>query len=149
MKHLSVLLSIFILLSFTACDSPSMSGKKVHKEYFKGGQLRSEFIMDDSTGQNGLFKEYNYDGNKLSSVGMRNGVKHGTEYMYDAKGRVMRADPYVNGRIHGTRKDFYPNGDVLASIPYQKGVRRGYAFVYNKDGSINKKVMFRNNKMVN
>ena len=149
MKHLSLLLPIFVLLSFTACDGPSMSGGKVHKEYFKGGQLRSEFIMDDSTGQNGLFIEYNYDGKKLTSVRMKNGVKNGDEHIYDAKGRVMRSDPYVNGRIHGTRKDFYENGDVLASIPYRKGMRSGQAFVYNKDGSINKKVMFRNNKMVN
>ena len=149
MKQLSLLLAAFVLLSLTACNGPSLSGKTVKKEYFTGGQLRSEFIMDDKSGQNGLLKQYNYDGKKLSSVRIRNGVKNGMENLYDPYGRVIRSDPYINGRINGTRKEFYPNGQVLASIPYRNGMRNGQAFLYNKDGSINKKVMFRNDKMVN
>ena len=49
MKKLSLLLSALILLSFTACSSPGFSEKKVKKEYFTNGDIRTEFIMDDDT----------------------------------------------------------------------------------------------------
>ena len=77
MKQLSLFLSIFVLLFLSACEGPGLSGKTVKKEYFTGGQIRSEFIMDDKTGQNGLLKEYGYDGHVISSVNIRNGVPNG------------------------------------------------------------------------
>ena len=77
MKKLSLFLSIFVLLFLSACQEPGLSGKTVKKEYYTGGKLRSEFIMNDDSGQNGLRKEYGYDGHVISTVHIRNGVPHG------------------------------------------------------------------------
>jgi len=152
MKKLTFFLSIFILFMFTACSSPEFSnpfGKEVKKEYFTGGKLRSEFIMDDSTGQTGLLKQYGYDGKLTSVVPMKNGVKHGIEIFYDSRGRVLRKTPFNRNRRHGIVKVFYPNGDSLAEISYVNGIKHGKAIKYNKDRSINQQVMFKNGKQIN
>ena len=148
MKISSFFLVLFSLLFFTACEGPSL-GKKVEKEYYTGGKVRSEFIMTDSAGQHGELKKYGYDGHVTSVVNISNGVKDGMEIWYDSKHRVIRNIPYVNGKIHGTLKELYPNGDVMATVPYQSGMRNGQAFSYNKDGSVYRKVLFKNGRMTN
>lgn len=149
MKALSLFFVLFSLIFFTACEGPSLGGGKVKKEYFTGGKLKSEFIMTDSTEQNGQLKKYGYEGHLTSVVDIRDGVRDGMEVWYDTKGRIIRNVPYVNGRIHGTLKEFYANGDVLATIPYQSGIKTGEAFSYNKDGSVHRKVIFKNGRMIN
>ncbi len=148
MKALSLFSVLFSLIFFTACEGPHLGGK-VKKEYYTGGKVSSEFIMTDSSGQNGKLKKYGYEGHLTSSVNIQNGVKNGSETMYDSRGRVISKTPYINGRIHGAKKDFYPNGDTLGIIPYRHGMKEGTAFSYNKDGSVHRKVEFKNNKMVN
>lgn len=148
MKALSFFLLLFSLIFFTACEGPSLGGK-VEKKYFTGGKIKSEFIMTDSSGQNGQLKKYGYAGHLTSVVQIQNGVKNGMEIMYDSKARVISKTPYVNGRIHGTKKDFYPNGETMGAIPYQYGMKDGTAFAYNKDGTVYRKVIFRKDRMLN
>lgn len=149
MKKLSLLLSVFVLLSFTACDGPSLSGKTVKKTYFTGGGLQTEFIMDDKTGQNGVLKKYGYSGKLTSSVHIVNGVENGVETLYDDDGRVLRKLNYVNGRLEGIQSAYYPNGDIMVTYSYRNGVRDGVAQTYRRDGSVAKKVMYRNDKLAN
>lgn len=149
MKKLSLLLLALLLLSFTGCGTPSLRIKKVKKEYFTGGQIRTEFIMDDDTEQNGLLKQYGYNGNVTSTVNIRNGVKDGVETGFDKKGRVIWKLTYVNGKQEGQQYAYYPNGDIMLSFTYVSGQKHGPAMTYNKDGSINKKVMYQHGKIVN
>lgn len=149
MKYFSFLLALSSLFFFTACDGPSLSGKTVTKEYYTGGQIRTEYIMDDKAGRNGLIKRYGYEGNVISTETIRNGVKDGYMKLYNSKGLVIRIKPYVNGRVQGTQKDLYENGDILATVPYVNGVRNGVAYVYRKDGSVDRRVTFKNDRMVN
>jgi len=149
MKRLSFLLSIFTLLLLTGCDSPSLMGKEVKKTYFTGGQVATEFIMDDDTGQNGLLKKYGYNGNVTSTVTIHNGVKDGVETGFDEKGRAIWKLTYINGKQNGIQKAFYPNGDLMVSYVYKNGVKDGPAQTYNRDGSINRKVMYHQGKIIN
>ena len=150
MKALSLFLVLFSLFFFTACEGPSVGGKgKVKKEYYTGGKIRSEFIMTDSSGHNGLLKKYGYESHLTSTVNIRNGVKHGTETWYDNKGRVIQKVPYINGEKHGVQTGHYPNGDVMMSITYQSNVAHGKATKYNQDGTINQQVVYRNGRIVN
>ena len=142
------IISLFILFFLTACDSPSF-GKKVEKEYYTGGQLRTEFIWSDSTGRNGIKRTYGYEGHLTSSVNITNGVRNGIMTMYDKKGRVIRQTPYVNGKIHGIDKSFYPNGDQMITFTYQNGMKNGYAYTYYPSGKVCRKAKFRNNRVVN
>ena len=152
MKKITLLLSLFMLFAFSGCSTPVLPipfGKKVKKEYFTGGQIRSEFIMDDSSGQNGVLKKYGFDGKITSVAHIRNGVRDGVETWYDKKGRVLMKVPYVNGKKHGVQEAYYENGDIMMSTTYENGIKSGPATAYRKDGSIYKQVMFDHGKIVN
>lgn len=145
MKQLTVLLSIFVLFFVNACTTPDIANpfaSNVKKEYFTGGQLRSEFFMTDSTGHNGLLKKYGYNGKLNSTVPIVNGMKEGDEKLYDAQGRMIKKTPYVRGKKEGVMEAYYPNGDVMIQISYLHDLKHGKAVKYNKDGSINQEVTF-------
>jgi len=150
MKKLSFFLSIFVLFFLSACSTPTLSNpfkSKVKKEYFTGGKLRSEFIMTDKNGQNGLLKKYGYNGKLNSTVPIEGGVKHGTETLFDQHGRIIKKTPYVNGKRQGVLEAYYPNGDVMAQITYSNNIKHGKAVKYNRNGSINQQVTFHNGRL--
>jgi len=149
MKKLSLLLYIFTLLFMTGCDNPSLMGKKVKKTYFTGGQISSEFIMNDDTGKNGILKKYGYNKNLTSTVTIRNGVKDGVETGFDEEGRVIWRYTFINGIKSGEQYAYYPNGDVMVSYNYVNGIKEGVARTYNVDGSVNKQVTYRHGEILN
>ena len=148
-NKLTLLLSIFTVLLFTGCDSPSPFGGKVEKTYFTGGKVSSTYTWDDQSGKNGILRKYGHSEKITSSVHIRNGVKDGIESWYDPQGRVIQQVPYVNGRIHGIKAAFYPNGDKMITYTYKYGMKHGYAFAYHPDGTVSKKVKFKNNRLIN
>lgn len=154
MRNIFLLLSSLLLFIFTACGQSTLTpyGDKVvqvKKESFTGGDISSEFLMIDKTGRNGTMKKYGYEGKVTSISRIRNGVKDGIEILYDGKGRPMRRTPYVNGRIHGTYTELYPNGDTMVTIPFVHNIQEGEAYAYNKDGSIERTVMYSQGKIIN
>jgi len=149
MKPLFLFVSLVVVLLLSGCDTPSLSGEKVKKEYFTGGQLRSEFIMDDDTGQNGILKKYGYDGHLTSTARIQNGVQDGLETGYDSEGRVLWRQYYLNGKQQGVQKAYYPNGDLMVTYTYKNGIKDGVAQTYHKNGIVAKRVIYRNNRIVN
>jgi len=167
MKNLSFFIAMYILIFLSACSTPqvpktvnnipnpiptavpNLFGSNVKKEYFTGGKLRSEFIMSDKTGQNGLLKKYGYNGKLTSTVTILKGQKHGTETLFDQKGAVLKRTPYNYGKKEGTLEAYYPNGDVMATIPYKNDLKHGKAIKYNKDGSINAQATYSFGRLTN
>ncbi len=152
MNKLSFFLSTLFILFLTSCSTPTLStpfGGKVKKEYYTGGGLRSELLMSDETGHSGLLKKYGYDGKLTSKVQIQNGVKNGTETLFDSRGRVLRETPYVNGRKNGVLKVYYPNGDLMAEITFANNRKHGKAVKYKKDGSIHEQAIFKNGRRAN
>jgi len=151
MKKRSLFLSMLLLFAFTGCTTDTVApfGKKVKKEYFTGGKLRSVFIMDDATGRNGILKQYGYDGKLTSETTIRNGLKNGIETLYDKNGLVIRKTPYLNNQKEGLQQYFYSNGDVMAEVTYINNLKEGEAIKYNQDGSIYETVFFEHDKIMN
>jgi antitoxin component YwqK of YwqJK toxin-antitoxin module len=149
MKQLSLFVIFLSLLFLAGCEGPSPFGSNVKKEYFTNGQLRSEFIMSDKTGANGLLKRYGPDGELTSTVPIRNGVKNGVEKLYDKEGHVLKTTIYVNGKKHGDEKGYYPNGDVWFSMPYRNGILNGDAYMYRQDGKVVRHAVYKDGKIIN
>lgn len=148
MKYISAILISLFLLLITGCETPSLGGHRVKKEYFTNGQLRSEFIMSDETGMNGLLKQYGPDEELTSTVEIRNGVKNGIEKLYDDEGRVIKTTPYINGKKHGYEKGYFPNGDVWFAMPYRNGVLNGKAYIYRQDGTVLRQATYKEGKII-
>ncbi len=153
MKVLSFITAIslsFLVITGCSLTEPNpYEGYKVKKEYFTGGQIRSIFIMTDDSEQNGVLKKYGYDGSVTSMGYIKNGVNDGEEKWYDKKGRKILLVHYVKGKKHGVEEGYYPNGDVMMSTTYAKGLKNGEAHTFNKDGSINKQIIFKDDRVVN
>lgn len=167
MQKLSFFIASYILIFLNACTSPRVPeavknipspiptavpdifGSNVKKEYFTGGKLRSEFIMSDKTGQNGLLKKYGYNGKLTSTVTILKGQKHGTETLFDQKGGVLKRTPYKYGKKEGTLEAYYANGDIMATIPYKNDLKHGKAIKFNKDGSINAEATYAFGRLTN
>lgn len=156
MNKLSFLLFFLLIFVFNGCGStttgnvtPSKNVVKVKKEYFTGGKIRSEFLMYDHTGMNGLRKMYGFEEKLISSAEIQNGVKHGKEIFYDEEGRIRLVRPYNNGRLDGVATAYYENSSPKMTITYVKGLKHGPAKKYNKNGSLFEQATFKNNKRVN
>ncbi len=147
-KTTTILLSILLLFALTGCDTPSF-GKKVEKEFYTGGKLRSTFTWSDSKGKSGIKRTFGYEGHMTSSVHIKNGVKNGIMSYFDKEGRVIKQTPYVNGMIQGVEKAFYPNGDKMISYTYREGMKNGYAYTYYPDGHVCRKAKYKNNVLIN
>lgn len=163
MNKLFLFLLIGLLLLLNGCSKHVLSGKKVQTEYddpsgrvqnkyYLGGNIRSEFIMDDNTLQNGVRIEYGHDGRVLVRMHIKNGVPHGLTTRYYIGGQVLSNEYYKNGKKEGLCEVYYPNGypkgDLMASYTYKNGMKNGPAQTYNKDGSIYRSVIYKNNKIV-
>jgi antitoxin component YwqK of YwqJK toxin-antitoxin module len=156
MKKLSFLLLFLLVFLFNGCNSTTSGGPtpqkrvvEVKKEHYTGGMLRSEFLMYDKSGMNGLRKQYGYEGRLTSHVEIRNGVKHGKETFYDEEGRTRLVKPYANGRLNGVATAYYANGSPMMTITYVRGVKHGPAVKYNQDSSIFEQKLFVHGKMTN
>jgi antitoxin component YwqK of YwqJK toxin-antitoxin module len=145
-KKTIMLAGIITMFLFTGCANGPTLGKKIDRSYYTGGQLRTEAIWDDPSKQNGIIKEYGFEGQLVSTVTVKNRVKNGYQILYDKKGRVIRKTPYVKGKIQGQEKSFYPNGDPMLIFEYKNGVKEGYAYAYYKNGKLYKKTYYKNGK---
>ena len=137
-----------MLFSLNSCQSPSLFGKKVKKEYFQGGQIRSEFIMADKSEKNGILKQYGYEGELKSITQIINGVPNGEEIGYDKHKRVLWRYNYINGKKDGIQTAYYSNGDKMITYTYVNGILHGKARSYRIDGEVNKEVTYENGKLI-
>ena len=49
----------------------------------------------------------------------------------------------------GIYEAYYPNGDVMVTYTYKNGIKEGPAQTYNKDGTVDRRVIYRNDRIVN
>ena len=103
------------------------------KFFYPDGKLLREGSYKHGQ-ENGYFKEYDKDGNLMTTAKFADGVK------LEDVAELVKLD---------VRKDYYPDGKVRVAATYNKqgkpeGVRREYA----EDGTIAKSYIFRNGIMI-
>jgi antitoxin component YwqK of YwqJK toxin-antitoxin module len=111
------------------------NGKKhgIWKYFYPDGMVRQEGTFKHGL-ENGYFKEYDEEGNLLSTAKYAEGVK------LEDVAELVKLD---------VRKDYYPDGKVKIAATYNKagqpeGVRREYL----PDGTVEKSYIFRNGIMI-
>jgi uncharacterized protein len=111
------------------------NGKKhgLWKYFFPDGSVRQEGTYKHGL-ENGYFKEYDKNGNLLSTSKYAEGVK------LEDVAELVRLD---------VRKDYYPDGKVKIAASYNKaGQLEGVRREYSPDGSVEKSYIFRNGIMI-
>ena len=107
------------------------------REYRQEGALIyfrvTECILDGQVvGQ----RAYDGDGNRRVETPLKNGKRHGREYIWDEEGALESVEPYVNGKLHGLAKQYNPKGKVIGTYRFVHGT--GYDIWRHErdDGSI-------------
>jgi antitoxin component YwqK of YwqJK toxin-antitoxin module len=105
----------------------------VWKTFYTDGTIKSEGTYNHGL-ENGYFKEYDKDGNLLTTAKYADGVK------LEDVAELVKLD---------LRKDYYPNGKVKIAATYNKeGKLEGVRREYTPEGTVDKSYIFRNGIMI-
>jgi uncharacterized protein len=103
------------------------------KYFYPEGMVRQEGTYNHGL-ENGYFKEYDKDGNLVSTAKYADGVK------LEDVAELVKLD---------VRKDYYPNGKVKIAATYNKaGQLEGVRREYSPEGDVERSYIFRNGIMI-
>ena len=134
MKQIYIL-SIIIIL-FIGCDKITIE----NEVYFKNHTAYNKQNKTKLTGK--LKVDYQNSSATFSLIEYKNGIRNGTATWYYNSGSIKQEVLYVDGKVDGIFKEYYPNGGLKSSIWYKKGKYKGDAIIYDKDGTIIKKISY-------
>jgi antitoxin component YwqK of YwqJK toxin-antitoxin module len=119
-------------------DIPQDAIEREIREYRQeGGHINfrtTECLLDGRVvGQ----RAYDSDGRLIIETPLKNGKKHGREYIWDLfSGHLESVEPYVDGKMHGLAKQYGRHGQVIGTYRFVHG--NGYDIwrYEREDGSI-------------
>ena len=79
---------------------------------------------------------YDSDGNIQKETSLKNGKKHGREYIWDETGSLESVEPYVDGKLHGLAKQYNRNGKVIGTYRFVHGDGYDIWRYEDEDGTI-------------
>jgi antitoxin component YwqK of YwqJK toxin-antitoxin module len=97
-------------------DIPPEAKERLVREYSQEGSLISfqirECILDGQVvGQ----RAYDSNGSLKIETPLRNGKKHGREYIWNEDGTLESVEPYFDGKLHGLSKQYGRSGKVIGT----------------------------------
>ena len=107
------------------------------RKYRREGQLIyfrvTECVLDGHiVGQ----RAYDEDGSLRMETPLKNGKKHGREYIWDETGGLESVEPYVDGKMHGIAKQYNRQGKVIGTYRFVQGTGYDIWRHEREDGSI-------------
>jgi antitoxin component YwqK of YwqJK toxin-antitoxin module len=112
------------------------SGIIIGSKQYINGVLTNEGILDEYGLQQGLWKEYDSEG-ELRAVGAyENGKKTGIWKFYYSNGVIEQVGSFFKGKPHGEWIWYFANGSTLRKETFSKGVPDGNYFEYDSLGQL-------------
>lgn len=93
--------------------------------------------------KNGLFKEYDDNGNLETEYSMLNGELNGEMKTYYSNGKLKKSGNYLKGEEHGNFVEYDEYGNKLAEYVMLNGKKNGVFKFYEKNGKINVSTTFK------
>lgn len=113
------------------------------KVYYSNGNLKRTGSYSRGE-QNGLFKEYDENGNLISEYTKAKGLLNGPSKDYHLNGKIKRSEFYVNGKEEGHFIEYDEFGVILADYELANGLRNGVTKLY-VNGKIDVSTTFKDN----
>ena len=111
--------------------------ERVIEEYREQGQLiyfrLTECILN---GQVVGRRAYDSEGALRVETPLKNGNKHGHEYIWNEQGMLESVEPYVDGHLHGLAKQYNQRGKIIGTYRFVHGAGYDIWRYERKDGSI-------------
>src|SRR5512132_627748 len=117
-------------------DIPQEATEVVVSDYREDGMHVSfrtaECLLDGQVvGQ----RSYDQDGHLMMETPLKNGKRHGREYVWDDNGDLLSVEPYVNGKLHGVARQYGRNGKVIGTYRCVRGTGYDIWRFEREDGS--------------
>ena len=117
-------------------DIPQNAVEVEISEYRQEGSLIyfrvTECVLD---GQVVGLRAYNSNGDLRVETPLKNGRKHGREYIWNEDGALESVEPYVEGKLHGLAKQFGRKGNVIGTYRLVGGTGYDIWRYEREDGS--------------
>ena len=89
----------------------------------------------------GKIKHYDEKGNLYNSFMIKEGLKHGEEWVYFPSSEAQKLQPklyitWVHDRIHGIKRTWYQNGTLESETEMSDNQKQGVASAWYQDGSL-------------
>lgn len=82
-------------------------------------------------------RSYDQDGRLTIETPLKNGKKHGREYIWDIfSGNLESVEPYVDGKLHGLAKQYGRKGKVIGTYRFVHGTGYDIWRYEREDGSV-------------
>ena len=92
---------------------------------------------------------YHFGGGKDCELTYKDGILEGPLNCWYQNGEKYSEEIMKNGKYDGLNKYYYEDGTLKETKIYEEGVLAGENIFYNRDGSINHKIEFKDNVIVN
>jgi hypothetical protein len=97
---------------------PTKANERVIEWYPGGARKNAEYRMNRKLVGVRFFHE---SGEPEFEYGIKDGKRHGMEYRWDTPGRLLSAEPWVNGLQHGTSRRWDDDGRLIGTYRLQRG----------------------------
>jgi antitoxin component YwqK of YwqJK toxin-antitoxin module len=110
------------------------------KEFFTQGSAEDP--------KHGKWKSFNREAILTAEGYFRHGRKDGLWKQYYETGELLIEEVYEQGVLHGRYASYHVNGRLLSEGEYSHGTLEGIFRIYDDGGNLVKKLLFRNNVLV-
>lgn len=144
MKTLVVSQSPFIVEEKFFEDGEQVASLKIKLSSDAGGQKIPvrDIIESNGTIPDGVFKEYDANGQLQFSKSYLNGLKDGPSIEYYSDGIIKREVNYVAEKKQGEMKEYYPEGGLQTVRQYVDNEQEGVVFKYSLDGRLESELTY-------
>jgi hypothetical protein len=117
-------------------DIPPEAEERLIREYKQADpliylQLRECILDGEVVGQ----RAYDQDGSLRMETPLKNGKKHGREYIWNEDGSLESVEPYREGKLHGLAKQYGRNAKVIGTYRCVHGTGFDIWRCERRDGS--------------
>ncbi len=134
------LLTFIVFIGLLSCNKEKIENKKVISKYDNGQLMQEQVKYKD----NDTIVEFTYfmTGQLNQKRQLLDGQRTGWSFIYNKKGTLLFSENYLDDNLSGELKAFYPTGQVSRIENYRKNIRIDSTTYFDKNGKIEKKVVF-------
>lgn len=114
-------------------------------QYFESGEVQFQSAYSNNE-KNGLSNEYSQNGELLSSINYKSGLRHGKTLKFYNNGKIKTEANYKKNQQHGGSSGYYLTGNLQWQSYYKQGLREGSYKEYYQHGQLKKQINYHNDK---